>query len=245
AENWVGARAAHTKSWDGAVSSLQHVGLAYDLGNDKKIQFRQYFFYNYTDAAKTNETELGDHVVKYSDAKALKLGDADMSFEARMYIPGSEYAREAGKYELRLSETVAQQFSSKFSVEYSLNTRLYTYSSDSAGQRGLRVIPAVQAKYAANKVFTPYISAYTDSSWYNRGLGKNLFGSRAGTQMSADSKSSNTDAFGTDIGTEIALTDNIGLDLYLETEKDLRSAGAFDVANEDLNTYNLVFSASL
>lgn len=242
AENSVSARAANTSNWDGAVESQQHVGLAYDLGDDKKIQYRQYFYYNMTDATQKNEMSLGDHVIQYTDATAAKIGDADMLFYARMYAPGSENNREVGKYELRLLNAVTQKITGKFSLEYALATRLYAYADDSSGQRGLRVFPAISAEYKVNDTFTPYVGAFTDHSWYNSGSGLVLFGGAPGAKANP---AANADAFYTDIGTKVSVVDGINLNIYVETGKNLRKAGNYDLFNEDSNSYNLEFSASL
>ncbi len=59
-ETTAGSSAANKGNWDGALASVQHVGLKYDLGDDKAFQFRQYFYYNGTDGrvnAKTKKAE--------------------------------------------------------------------------------------------------------------------------------------------------------------------------------------------
>ncbi len=242
AENSVGAREANTRNWSGAVESQQHVGLAYDLGDDKKVQYRQYFYYNMTDSTQKDETVLGDHVVQYSDATAAKIGEADMLFAARMYAPGTSNNKEVGKYELRLLQSAKQQVTGKLSLEYALNTRLYAYTNNDDGQRSLRILPAVSVEYSLNDTFTPYVGAFTDHSWFKNGSGLVLFGGAPGAMSNP---SSNVDRLYTDIGTQISVVKGIDLNIYVETMKDLRSSAGYNPFDEANNSYNLEFSASL
>jgi isopentenyldiphosphate isomerase len=242
AENSVDMAPANRGETGDNLESQQHVGIKYDLGNNRTIQFRQYFHYNMTDATKTDEWAMGDHVFQFVQAKAATVGAAEVSAIARLYLPGTEYTREVGKYELRLTPMATQQITGKLKTEYVLGTRFYAYSGDESGQRGLRVLPAVELQYQANKVFSPFVAAFTDNSWYHTGSGIALYGSRAGTLGNAPD---NTNIFYTDIGTEIALAEKVALKVYVETGANLRSNKNYDPREEDNNAYNLELSASL
>lgn len=241
AESFADAAPADRGNWDGAVGSYQHVGMAYDLGNKRKIQYRQYFYYNQTDAARSDEWSIGEHVFTYSDAESAKVAGHDLATQVRLYIPGSEYVREVGQYQLRLYNSISQKFG-KTTVEYLLNPRFYTYTDDSSGQIAARVLPVIGVEYEANKWMTPFASVYTDHRWYHNGRGPGLLDFSAG--RIAD-PAANRDVFVTDVGAKFSLNKNISLSLYLETAKDLRNHKNYDPFTAANNTYMLDLAASL
>lgn len=244
AENYVGARAVNIGNYDD-FTSQQHVGLAYDLGNDRKVQYRQYFHYNMTDRKVTDEWAIGDHVFQYTDATALKIADADMLFYARVYMPGAEWTREVGKYELRLFEGVTQELGAKTTIDYGLNTRFYSYSGDNDGQKGLRVLPAIQVAYQVNNSFSPYIGMYTDHNWSHTGSGPALYLGNAGVSRNP---ANYAEALYTDIGANVAVNKNVKLNIYLENEKPTssnRDNVKYDLFEDANNYYGLDLSVSM
>ncbi|OFZ13597.1 MAG: hypothetical protein A2Z20_09685 [Bdellovibrionales bacterium RBG_16_40_8] len=244
AENWLDATEADTQNY-APLSSQQHIGLAYDLGNSRKVQYRQYFLYNMTSANTQDELSLGDHLFLYTDSKIARIADLDMAFQARISIPGTEYGRKIGQYELRLSENITQKITGKFTMSYGLSTRIYGYSSNDDGQVALRFLPVVGASYAVNKVVTPFVNLYTDSRWNNRGVGIAVYGPRAGETRSRESKVSQANSFNSDIGSSIKFSKNIGLDAYMTTSKDLGSAASYNPFSAENNTYEIDLAVSL
>lgn len=240
AESEVDAQAANHNNYDGFYSN-QHLGLGYDLGDAKKIQYRQYFHYNMTDRTRTDEWGLGDHVFQYTDASAVKIADADMVFNARLYMPGAEWTRTVGKYELRLSESVTQKLSSKANLDYSLETRFYAFSGNNDGQLGFRMLPAVEINYKANKYLTPYAMAYTAHSWAHSGSGPTLY-MKSGEVTNPQNYS---EKFLTDLGAVVAVNKNVSLNLYVETAKNLKSNENYEPFHQDFSTYDLVLSVSM
>lgn len=241
AENSVGAAAANRGNWDGEADSVQHLGLAYKLNEDQSVQFRQYFYYNATDAVKTDEYAMGEHMLRFTDAKALEVGAATVATDYRLYLPGSEYVKEVGQYQVRMDSGIEQAFG-KATVSYGVSVRGYSYTGNSDGQISLRVVPAVGVEYPVNKVFTPHASINTDNRWYRNGRGVATLGPAAGT---IGNPGANKDVLNTDIGTKIAINENINLDLYLETETDLHNGGKYELFNEDTNSYLLDLSVSM
>jgi hypothetical protein len=245
AENSAGMVAAN-KGAEGAINSVQHVGVAYDLGNGRSAQYRQYFFYNLTeaDARDTAEWSIGDHVFRYSDSKMLATEALPISTEFRLSIGGNRYAREIGQYILRNDSALAQNFG-KTTVEYGVSTRVYAYSGESAGQQSLRVLPSVDVAYAANSVVTPFVTVFTDNRWYRTGKGVATVGPKAGDK--SDPKD-NKDLFNIDLGARFALGKNVNLAVYGETTTDMQtSASAKDnqIFDQDNTNYMLDFSVSM
>jgi hypothetical protein len=245
AENSAGMVAAN-KGKDGAINSVQHVGVAYDLGNGRTAQYRQYFFYNLTeaDARDTAEWSIGDHVFRYADSKMLATEALPISTEFRLSIGGNRYAREIGQYILRNDSALAQTFG-KTTVEYGVSTRVYAYSGDSAGQQSLRVLPSVDVSYAVNSKVTPFVTVFTDNRWYRTGTGVATVGPKAGDK--SDPKD-NKDLFNIDLGARFNVSKNIYLGVYGETTTDMqKSATAKDnqIFDQDNTNYMLDFSVSL
>lgn len=237
AENSAGMAAANKGNWDGAVESAQHIGLAYDLGNDRKVQYRQYFFYNTTNPKTTNEWALGEHMFRYTDGKVAKIADLDLATDVRFYFPQTSLLREVGQYQLRADNAVEQKFG-KTTVAYGLGGRLYGYTNNDDGQVAARLTPSIGFEYASAKWLTPHASAATDHKWFNTGKGKNAEGE-------IKNPANNSDKFITDMGAKFSLNDNISVDLYVETTKDLRKSADYYLFDDKASTYMLDFSASL
>lgn len=240
AENGVGVSDANRNKYE-EIYSIQHIGLGYALGNDKKIQYRQYFHYNMTDRARTDEWGLGDHVFQYTDATALKIADADMLFYARLYMPGAEWTREVGQYELRLFESVTQSVSSKTSLEYSLGTRLYAHSGNNDGQTGLRLLPAVELSYKANKYIKPYASVFMSHTWNHSGSGPAMYWN-AGEVSNPENY---VETLYTDVGTGVTINKNVDLTVNILTKKNTKSNVDYKPFHQDFSYYELALSVSM
>jgi hypothetical protein len=245
AESAIGAQAANKGNWEGNAASTQHLGVAYDLGNAKKVQFRQYFLYNSTDPKATDEWSIGEHVFQYTDAKSFNVAGTDVLSYARVYLPGSEYIKEVGQYQVRLVNGVSQKLG-KATVDYGLQNRFYTYTGSDDGQLRYRLIPSVEASYKVNSTLTPFAGAYMDIRRNNSGSGVLTLApsSAVGTKVNPDNDDRRA---GIQFGSGISINKNIALKAYFETEVKSHKASVEGnrLFGQDTQTYYLDLVTSL
>jgi hypothetical protein len=243
-ENWAGVHDINTSNTEGAVAGDMYVKVGYKLTTDIGLEFRQYAHYNSTSATQTDEMSMGEHVFIVKDASLAKINDNSVAAYARLYVPGTALQNEVGQVQVRLGATVEQKFA-KTTVEYALESRSYAYTQNSDGQVAQRLLPGVSATYEVNKVISPFVGVSLDSRWYNHGVGKNIFGPSAGKNMKA-SHALNKDLTLVDLGANITLSKNIGIQAYVENDKNLDNSNEkFDLFDDNRNTYNLNLMVSM
>lgn len=240
AETSTEARAAN-RGDNSRFKAEQHIGIGFSLSDTRKIQFRQYFLYNMSDYRKDNEWDLGDHAIQYTDSRAFIIGNDPGSFMARFYLPGSDYSRRVGKYELRLNGEYEQFLRNRFSLAYILNTRFYAHSDRADGQPAFRVFPALYLNYNLNPHFTPFIGAYTEHTWRHTGV-------NVTTDLRPQERGSvsvNYDALYHSVGIRTQPFKNVRVSLYTETEDSLRDGERINWFDENFTVYYMDVSVSL
>src|SRR4051812_14600938 len=97
AESTVNAANANSGDTKSTEESYQHVNLGYKLSPTQTIEYRQHYYYNYSEASRNNEWSIGEPVIRLASAKVIDNGNITASNDARLYLPGSKYVREVGQ----------------------------------------------------------------------------------------------------------------------------------------------------
>jgi len=223
--------------------SQNNINVSYDLGNDRTIQVRQYFLYNETNQDYAYEWTQGDTALQYSDA-GHKIGGADNMAIARLYIPGSYYDQQVGKYELRLYDFVTQNLNKYVDLTYIVDPRFYSYTHTDAGQTGFQALYGVQATYASKSAFfTPFTTVYMQDLWGNTGKGVGLTVNGYAGVYSYNPV--NQDLLNVDVGTNINLSKKITATFFYEYEMSVRGLNQSQPLDNPDSSWNLWFSASM
>jgi hypothetical protein len=236
AENAAQMRAANTDK-PGVLESQQHIGAKYAFDADRTLQVRQYFFYNATDKARTNEWAIGDTAFHYADKKATTIGNAPILGAARLYVPVSEASRDTGKYELRLYGSVERDLGNGFNLEAIVNPRIYGYTENQDAQKGFRILPAISVEKNLAGGVSPFVGGYTDHTWFHDGS--------VGTGKAKKDPAANKDLFVSSIGVGYSPIKALNIKFYVETEDDLSDNKNFVLFDDQTSTYYLDIGVTL
>lgn len=231
------ARAANLGRAGSVVVSDSYVAPSMKLDEARSVEARQYILYNQTDATRNDEIAAGDLHLIYNNAKAYTLGNTPLFEQLRLVAPVSEFSQEVGKVEGRYTLSVEQALASKLTASYDVSTRVYGYTNEDDGQRGLRALAAATLKRDGR--IAPYVAGTYDASWKHTGRALNLEGKRK------YNSTPNSDVFTFDIGSEIEVNKNISFNIYAEQNRSLRAIDAYKFMNDDESIYILELTARM